>query len=191
MDRELSNAALRRRFIRTAQRSQAAPDQDQSAAPQDAFSLRLPSLSDANYHALRDNRGNRHLFTEEEMRNGNYPGSQQRSRELFQRSLAILNGLVVQSHYDEWEMGLATMANPENVFERVDLLLRIQARALETWHFGQGWSAQMPRNDGLVTTALEPFELDNNLSERWEETAELINNTSDAVSGDAYSSYFS
>lgn len=72
MDRELSNAALRRRFIRTAQRSQAAPDQDESAAPQDAFSLRLPSLSDANYHALRDNRGNRHLFTEEEMRNGNY-----------------------------------------------------------------------------------------------------------------------
>lgn len=83
------------------------------------------------------------------------------------------------------------MANPENVFERVDPLLRIQARALETWHFGQGWSAQMPRNDGLVTTALEPFELDNNLSERWEETAELINSTSDAVSGDAYSSYFS
>lgn len=190
MDRELSNAALRDRFLRTAQRSQAALDQDESAAPEEAFPPKLPSLTDAKYHALRDDRGNRHFFTEEEMRDGNYPGSQQRSRELFQSSLALLNKLVVQGHYDEWETGLAMIANPENALERTDLLLRIQARALETWRYGQDGRAHTRRDGEPVTTAPNPFDLGNIPSGRWNAMAELVKGPSDAVSGDVSFFFF-
>lgn len=191
MDRELSDAALRDRFLRTAQRSQATLDQDESAAPEEAFPLKLHSMTDAKYHTLRDERGNRHFFTEEEIRDGDYPGFQQRSRELFQSSLAILNELVVQGHYDEWETGLTMIANPENALERTDLLLRIQARALETWRYRQDGRAQAPRHDELVTTACGKFDLGHNPSGRWKATAELVKRPSDAVSGDVSLSSFS
>ena len=183
MDRELSDAALRDRFLRTAQRSQATLNQDESAAPEEAFPPKIHSLTDAKYHALRDERGNRHFFTEEEIRDGNYPGFQQRSRELFQGSLAILDKLVVQGHYDEWETGLAMIANPENALERTDLLLRIQARALETWRYGQDGRAQAPRHDEPVKNACGTFDLGHNPSGRWKATAELVKRPSD-VSGD-------
>ena len=191
MDRELSDAALRDRFLRTAQRSQAALDQDESTAPEEAFPPKLDSFTDAKYHALRDERGNRHFYTEEETRDRNYPGFQQRSKELFQSSLAILNKLVIQDHYDEWETGLAMIANPENALERTDLLLRIQARALETWRYGQDGRAQAPRDDEPVTAARETFDLGNNPPGRWKATAELVKRPSDDVSGDVSLSSFS
>lgn len=72
------------------------PDQGESAAPE-AFPLRPPSSSDAKYHALRDERRDRHLLTEEEVSDGNYPGFQQRFVELFLTFLTILSELVVQT----------------------------------------------------------------------------------------------
>lgn len=101
MDAGLSNAALKKRVIRTTERSRDALDQCASVALEESFPLELPSFTDAKYHEIRDDRENRHLITEEEMRYGNYPGFQQRSRELFQTAQVILNEIVVQGHYDE------------------------------------------------------------------------------------------
>lgn len=184
MDAGLSSAALKKRFRGTAKRSRDALDQVESAALEEYFPLELPSFTDAKYHKIRDDRGNRHLVLEEEMRDESYPGFQQRSRELFQIAQLILNEIVVQGHYDEWESELAMMANPENVFERVNLLLQIQARALETWRLSQDVRVLAPRNDESVKAYPEPLDLDNNSAERWEVTAELITRPSYAVSGD-------
>lgn len=191
MDRELSDAALRDRFLRIAQRSQAALDQGSSTAPEEAFPPKLDSFTDAKCHALRDEQGNRHLYTKEEMRDGNYPCFQQRSKKLFQSSLAIHDKLVIKDHDDEWETGLAMTANPENALERTDLLFRIQARALETWRYGQDGPNQAPRDDEPVIAARETFDPGNNPSGRWKATAELVKRPSDAVSGEVSLSSFS
>lgn len=118
------------------------------------------------------------------MRDGGYPGFQQRYRELFQTAQVLLNEIVVQGHYEEWERELARMANPENVFERANLLLQVQARALETWHLGEDERVLAPRNGESVKDYPGPLELDKNSTELWEVTAELITRPSYAVSGD-------
>lgn len=74
MDAGLSNAALKKKFIRTRKRSRDALDQGKSIALEESFLLELPSFADAKYQKIRDDRGNRHLVTEEEMRDGGYPG---------------------------------------------------------------------------------------------------------------------
>lgn len=184
MDAGLSNAALKKKFIRTRKRSRDALDQGKSIALEESFLLELPSFADAKYQKIRDDRGNRHLVTEEEMRDGGYPGFQQRYRELFQTAQVLLNEIVVQGHYDEWERELARMANPENVFERANLLLQVQARALETWRLCEDERVLAPRNGESVKDYPGPLELDKNSTERWEVTAELITRPSYAPSGD-------
>lgn len=118
------------------------------------------------------------------MRDGAYLNFQQRSRELFQTTQIILNEILVQGHYDEWERELAMMANPDNVFERVNLLLQVQARAVETWRLALDEHALTQRNDESVKAYSEPLELNRNSTERREVMAELINRPSYAVSGD-------
>lgn len=189
MDAGLSNAALKKKFIGTRKRSRDTLDQGESIALEEYFPLELPSFTEAKYHKMRDDRGNSHLVTAREMRDGDYPGFQQRSRELYQTAQIILNEILVQGHYGEWDRELARMANPENVFERVNLLLQVQARALEAWRLSQDERVVAPRNDESVKDYLELLELDNNSTERWEVTAELITRPSYAVSGDV--SYFS
>lgn len=110
---------------RTKKRSWDAQDQGGSIALEKSFPLELPSFTDAKYHKIRDHRGNLHLAKEEEVRDGDYLVFQRRSRELFQTTQVILNEIVVQGHYDDWVRELAMMAIPENVFERVNLLLQV------------------------------------------------------------------
>lgn len=76
------------------------------------------------------------------------------------------------------------MANPENVFERANLLLQVQARALETWRLSEDERVLAPRNGESVKDYPGPLELDKNSTERWEVTAELITRPSYALSGD-------
>lgn len=51
------------------------------------------------------------------------------------------------------------MANPENVFERVNLLLQLQARAVETWRLALDERALAPSKDESVKAYSEPLEL--------------------------------
>lgn len=175
MDRKLSNATFGKRFVQTAQTPQAASDQVGSAASQEPL-LRKPILSsDTKYQVLWDEKGNRHLVKEGEMRDGKYPGSPNRTRELFLGTLATLNKIVVQGHYNKWERGLATMKNPENVSERVNLLLQIQTEALEAWRHGEGEPAQAPKDDGPKASSSKPFGPDKATIENLENVSEQVN----------------